>query len=218
VKETIKLSVALTLICGIASAILAFGFAKTKDAIDQAALQEREQALGQVLPEFDNKPLTDKAEFTADDGSTVVFYRARQGNRLVALGGEGSTGLGYGGQIKILVGLEPDGKIRTVISTVHNETPGLGTKAVSRTLKRSFWSLFAGKSKTAGPVGLPPSVYLDQYNGQTLEAAGGSFKVKQDGGTVDAVSGATVSSRAIADALSRVTSAFAAHKSEILAQ
>ena len=61
-----------------------------------------------------------------------------------------------------------------------------------------------------------PCEYLDQYAGK-YNTADAPFRVKQDGGTIDAVSGATVSSRAVAEAVSRVSAAFEAHKDTILA-
>ena len=75
---------------------------------------------------------------------------------------------GYGSDpINLLVGLAPDGSVASVKVLAHSETPGLGSKATD-------------------------SSFLSQFEGKT-----GALAVKKDGGDIDAVAGATISSRAI---------------------
>jgi electron transport complex protein RnfG len=76
---------------------------------------------------------------------------------------------GYGGKLNCLVGITAAGTIRGVVVNQQNETPGLG----SRVVEDSFLSQFKGVK------------------------AGKLLAVKKDGGTIQAVSGATVSSRAL---------------------
>ena len=83
-----------------------------------------------------------------------------------------TVGTGYGGDIDILIGLEDETTIKGITIIVQNETPGVG----SRITESSFTSKFAGLN-------------IDDV------------ALKQDGGQVDAITGATISSRAVVDAV-----------------
>lgn len=215
-KEAFRLSLALTVTCGIASSILAFANVKTQAARDEAKMAQRAEALSCVLPEFDNQPMAKPVKLDVD-GETFTFYRARKGDALVGIAGEGKSGRGFGGDVSVLVGLDPTGKFSTIVVTAHKETPGLGTQVTDRKAVRSFWSLFRGCSGEAAPPGLAPCAFLDQFTGQGLGAGDTPFTVKQDGGPLDAVSGATVTSRAVADAISKISKVFAANQTKIMA-
>jgi len=215
-KETFRLSFALTVTCVIASSILAFANVKTKAARDEAKTAQRAEALSCVLPEFDNQPMAKPVTFDVD-GETFTFYRATKGDALVGVAGEGKSGRGFGGDVSVLVGLDPRGKFNTIVVTGHKETPGLGTQVTDRKAVRSFWSLFRGCSGEAAPSGLAPCAFLDQFTKQALAAGDTPFTVRQDGGALDAVSGATVTSRAVADAISKISKVFAAHQAKITA-
>ena len=84
-----------------------------------------------------------------------------------------TNGKGYGGKIGILVGMEIDRALRGIRIISHQETPGLGAKI----LNVDFLSQFAG---------LVPDQLL----------------LARDGGAVDAITGATISSRAVAEGVS----------------
>ena len=216
-KEAIRLSAALSLVCCVASAVLAIANHQTRAAILEAELREKVEALSCVLPaDFDNDPLEDiyPADGEAFEAAEARFYRATRDGKVVGLAGEGLTGSGFGGKLRVLVGLNPDGTIRTVIVTAHKETPGLGTVATDRKQKRTLKDLFAGKCEAAAGS-LPPCDYLDQLKGMSLQESQ-ALNVRQDGGSLDAVSGATVSSRAIAGAVRTVSEAFKTHRAELL--
>ncbi len=95
---------------------------------------------------------------------------------------------GYGGPIEILVGVTKEGKVSAIKIMNQNETPGLGT----RTTEPKFYEQFAGK--------------------QDKELA-----LKKDGGTIDAITAATISSRAVArgvqEAVDRVLKFYEGQKS-----
>lgn len=92
-------------------------------------------------------------------------------------GGAGCTifvkSKGYGGTMKILVGFDGAGAVTGVWVMEHGETPGLGTRAMTEE-------------------------YLSRYRGGT-----GPFAIKADGGEVDAVTGSTLSSRGIANGVTK---------------
>jgi electron transport complex protein RnfG len=102
---------------------------------------------------------------------------------------------GYNGEIHLLVGLTADGTITGVQVLRHSETPGLGDR-IERT--KSDWILqFDGKS-LSNP---PPE----------------QWAVDKDGGVFDALTGATVTPRAVVKALRNALTYFARHRDELFA-
>jgi Na+-translocating ferredoxin:NAD+ oxidoreductase subunit G len=99
-----------------------------------------------------------------------------------------SAGQGYGGAVGAMVGISLDGKTLTGVGiTTHSETPGVG----SRCAEPGFRSQFAGMSAQA------------------------NLTVKKDGGVVDGISGATVTSRAVAAAVRDATDFFKSNEAQI---
>lgn len=197
-KNLAKLSVALGITCAVAATVLAFAYRATAPAQEAAQLRQRQKALALVLPAFDNQPLQE-ANVVKSERGDVTFYPAKQEGKLVAWAAKAESAKGYGGKLDVLVGIDPDGTVRAVIVTEHSETPGLGTQATDR----------SGKSGSDG--GLPPSPYLDQYTGEALNAPA-PFSLTKSGGKIEAVSGATISSTAVMDAVNTVATAYAKHK------
>ena len=79
---------------------------------------------------------------------------------------------GYGGAIDILLGIESDGRLRGIRIISQQETPGLGAKIIE-------------------------SQFLDQFAGLSVN----EIALSRDGGSVDAITGATISSRAVVEAV-----------------
>jgi electron transport complex protein RnfG len=103
---------------------------------------------------------------------------------------------GYNGAIHLLVGLTADGTITGVRVLSHSETPGLGDR-IER--GKSDWILqFDGKSLASPPT--------EQW------------AVKKDGGVFDALTGATITPRAIVKALRNTLLYFARHRDELFAE
>jgi len=111
---------------------------------------------------------------TEDNG--VIIYKLSNQNKPVGFAVKTFTDKGFGGHIEIMAGFLPDGSIYNVSVLQHKETPGLGTKMNDE----RFTKQFLGKSPTKFKL-----------------------RVKKDGGQVDAITAATVSSRAYCDALQR---------------
>ena len=213
-KESIRLSLALGLVCTAAAALLAFAQARTADARHNAAIRKQMAGLRRVLPEFDNQPLEDSVSC---DG--VTFYRARRDNRLVAVAGAGQSEKGFGGRLQVLVGLGTDGTLARVVVGAHQETPGLGTVATERRQPRTLAQfLFDLEKADSGSAQLAPNPFLDQFGadgGVVGRADQAPFRVDRDGGRIEAVSGATISSRAVAAAVTAVAEAFSANRDTI---
>ena len=102
-----------------------------------------------------------------------------------------STTMGFGGDLKVLVGFDEDGKVLGYALLQHAETPGLGAKA-------DKWFLEGAKGDI---VGLCPG---DK-----------PLQVKKDGGEIDAITASTITSRAF---LLAVNQAYEAYQSAQSAQ
>lgn len=213
-KQALTLSLSLGVVCALAASVLAFANKQTKDAQEAAELRVKNDALGMVLPDFDNHPLEEATQVELKDGRTVTFYPAIRDGERVAYAAEGGTEKGYGGALRILVGLEIDGTIRAVVVSSHSETPGLGTQATDRKRTVKLTEFVTGKAGGDADA-LPPSKYLDQYTGKNL-ARKNPFALSSAGGTIDAVSGATITSQAVLDAVNAVAQAFRRNRDDLV--
>jgi len=83
-----------------------------------------------------------------------------------------AVGKGYGGNIDILVGLEDETTVRGITIVSHLESPGLGAR-------------------------ITESAFTDQFTGENID----DVVLKRDGGQIDAITGATISSGAVVDAI-----------------
>ena len=147
--------------------------------------------------------------------TSVTFFRALKNGELVGLAARGVTQKGYGGTIKLLIGLTPKGDISKIVTTQHQETPGLGTKALVRQASKTIGDVLSGEKDKSKKTSLPPNDYLNQYEKYSL-AEGRTFKVSKNGGKIDAVSGATITSSAVADAVSKVSRVFTHNRKKII--
>lgn len=155
---------------------------------EQIAANEREallEAIKVLVPadKFDNQILQDTLNLPATDATgttdTTSVYRARKNGEPVAAIFTVVAPDGYSGSIRMLVGIYYDGTLAGVRVINHKETPGLGDKIEA---KRSDWILqFAGLS-------------LDKPDKN-------QWKVKKDGGHFDQFTGATITPRAVVNAL-----------------
>ena len=152
----------------------------TEEPIAEARVKATREALKQVLPEFDE---TEDTALTVEN-LPVTVHTASEKGRVVGYAVESMTKNGFSGVIRLMVGFAPDGQILNIRVLEQAETPGLGTKMVDagNPLEKSF----VGRNPAQMKLG-----------------------VKKDGGDVDALTAATISSRAYVDAMAR---AYAAYK------
>ncbi len=163
----------LLAICFGGSAIMGGTYVLTKDTIDAAQVEKVNTAIAQVIPAFDNQPSQQVKTFTVE-GKTMKMYPGTQAGTPVGCAVEATTSKGFGGNITVMIGFLPDGTIYKSALISHSETPGLGEKLDPR--KSPFTLQFEGKN---------PSAFR--------------LLVKKDGGDVDAITAATISSRAFCD-------------------
>ena len=150
----------------------------TEEPIAEARVKATREALKQVLPEFDE---TEDTALTVEN-LPVTVHTASEGGRVVGYAVESMTKNGFSGVIRLMVGFAPDGQILNIRVLEQAETPGLGTKMVDagNPLEKSF----VGRNPAQMKLG-----------------------VKKDG-DVDALTAATISSRAYVDAVSRAYKAY----------
>ena len=208
-----KLGLFLCAIGAVSAGLLAGVDALTRKPIKEAELRKTSDALKNVLPAFDNVPAEEKMVVKSPTGREVVFYAAKKDGKLVGVAGEGYSPKGFAGKIYVMVGLDISGKVRVVTVTRQNETPGLGTVVTDRVREKTIFDLFGGGGKKEG---LPPNKVLDSFDGLLATPDGKPWKVKKDGGKIDFVTGATISSRAVTDAVYDVAITYSKHMPEIL--
>lgn len=167
----------LFIVALVSSTAVGYVYELTKKPIAKAQLEKKTRAISEVVPEFDNSPIDDQYVVQSDVGPLNV-YPAKKGGELVGTAIETLTNQGFGGSVKLMVGLLPDGTIHDIAVLEHKETPGLGDKMEKS--KSNFTQQFSGR------------------NPKTFK-----LSVKKDGGDVDAITAATISSRAFCDAVQR---------------
>ena len=161
-----------------------------------------------ALPDFDNAPDKDAKTFRTPAGWKAEIMPFRRKGQLKGYAVKTASPDGYGGPVEIMAGFTPEGRITAVLVTSHHETPGLGSKVCERKFHKTVFNVFK-----PAPAGLPPNPRLDQFNGKTVPAEA-DWKVRRDGGDFDFVTGATITSRAVLNAVSEAGKTLAAHKAE----
>jgi electron transport complex protein RnfG len=187
----------LAAITGASGLLLAGVNQGTKDQRKKQLLQYvKGPAIADVLMGSENQPLDDVKELevkSAEEGpgagALVDVFPAYKNGELWAVAFE-MVGKGYGGEIGVIVGIDVAAeRLLGIGITTHKETPGLGARIREKGFRRGF-------------------------EGLTLS---NEAKVKADGGDVDAISGATISSRGVCEAVTQAFRFYRGNKEEILA-
>jgi electron transport complex protein RnfG len=184
-KDTLlNMFVALFVICIVAGGVLGIVFNATKDPIAAAENAKRTAAIKNVLPDF--KTLKTVNVKSAMEDAEIPFHLAYDAdNNFIGAAVETFTNKGFSGNISLMVGILADGTVNNISVLQHAETPGLGSKMEEETFKGQFCD---------------------------KNPASFNFSVKKDGGDVDAITAATISSRAFCDAVNRALSTFENNK------
>jgi electron transport complex protein RnfG len=195
VKSMIRSAAALGLVAIAGTSLLTGVDFLTAERI---AMQERRvilEQLGQIIPEhYDNPLLDDRFTFRDEhyfpNGQEVLAYRARQQGEPQAVILKFNAVNGYNGNITLLAGINTNGSLRGVRVISHKETPGLGD-AIE--IEKSDWALdFSSKSLN--------NTEPDKW------------AVKRDGGEFDQFTGATITPRAVVDAVRMALEYFEANR------
>ena len=175
-RDMIKPSVSLFIICLITAFCLAFVNNTTKDTIAQRTQKDAEEQRRQVLSIADSFKRLETQQGAEDSNMIREAYAAYSGDKFAGYVFSAYPS-GYGGEIAVTVGVGSDGRITGVRIGANQETPGLGSK----TAEDRFTGQYIDKSidNSIRVVKVPPKA----------------------GDEIQAVSGATISSRAVTSAV-----------------
>ncbi|VBB45397.1 Electron transport complex, RnfABCDGE type, G subunit [uncultured Desulfatiglans sp.] len=188
-REMLKLFLSVVIFSALAGGLLTALQNSTKDRIEyQQLLFVKGPAILEILDGCTNDPLVDR--FKLQDGETErSFFIGKFDGKPDTVAFE-TYGGGFGGDIGVIVAVNVEtDKIVGIGVTTHSETPGIGSRA-----------------KT-------DKAFSRQFQGMDIAQ---TFKVKSDGGQVDAISGATVSSKGVASAVDAAGQIYQRLKSEIV--
>jgi electron transport complex protein RnfG len=176
--STWRLVTVLAGICAAAGFALAGVYEITKEPIAYQKKLEVIRSLEAVLPGLGTDPDSFYLDLEREDGTPVRVFRSagEAGDTVGGVAFEVVAPDGYSGNIYIMMGIFPDGKLGGIEILGHAETPGLGNL-----IEKEEWKgIFRGRS-------------LEDTN----------FKVKKDGGDIDQLTGATISPRAVSGAVEK---------------
>ncbi len=174
--------VMLIVACG-SAAVLGFVYQITTVPIQKANDAKELAAISSVIMEdFDNNPFKERTLIpTKHNKGQLTLYPARKDGKIRAVAIKTFSDKAFGGKIELIVGFFLDGTISGYKVISSKETPGLGAKVSEPKFSEQF-------------IGIKPKKK--------------TFKVKQDGGEIDAVTAATISSRAVVDAIKKAYDAY----------
>lgn len=179
-KEIIRLGTTLLVISLLAAVVLGFTQELTAPTIAENRLKKEKQIQLEVMPladKFEQLEIEADTVVSLDNGVTIKIssvYKALKDGELTGYVVK-SISNGYGGELEVLSGLTVEGKVLGVRMTTHQETPGLGANATK------------------------PDFY-QQYNDKIAENLDVN-KVKASETEVQAITGATITSKAVTNAV-----------------
>ncbi len=185
----IKMVVVLSLFCAMSGFVLSYLKTSTAAQIESQVLTfVQEPAIKTVYPYAENNPVEERKAFDVE-GKKVMVFPYKQGGKLVGVAIENSSA-GYGGEVGIMVGFNVENNSLIGIGiTTTKETPGIGSR-------------------------ITDSFFTDKFVG--IDSA--TVAPSSDGGTIDTLAGATISSAATIAAVQKASKEYAALKDTIMAE
>ena len=171
-KEIIRVGLILFAITAVSALLLAFANKITAPIIEENNRIKTEAAMRMVLPEAESFI---KAGVEGVDEVYIGNVADKMAGICVV-----SSAFGYGGEIKLITGINANGEVTGIDILGHSETPGLGANAE----KPEFTSQFEGKTKGIGVS-----------------------RGKAAGNEINAMSGATITSKAVTEAVNKALEA-----------
>jgi len=190
--------VVLTLIAVFAALALAGVDLLTREKIEEQRRLKLLNALEAVLPPHDNAPDADFMDVERD-GASYRFYLAKSLGELVGCAVKTVSEMGYGGRIEVLTGILPNGDLQNVIILYHRETPGLGSKITTHEF-------------------LERLIFKARDGGERRNLRNTDWRVKKDGGDIDQLTGATISPRAVVEAVKTALDLYQSSRTEIVGE
>ena len=184
-KDTLlNMFIAMFVISIVSGGVLGVVYNATKEPIAAAENANKTAAIKNDLPEFNELKET-QIKYELEDVEIPFYLAYDANNNFIGAAVETFTNKGFNGNISLMVGILKDGTINNISVLQHAETPGLGSNMSEPSFK-------------------------DQFNNKNANSF--NFKVKKDGGDVDAITAATISSRAFCDAVNRALVTFDKNK------
>lgn len=195
-QPAFRVGLMLALFAIVATTLVAYTEESTREQIKENERLALLDAINVLVPKqsYDNAILNDTIVLppTPQLGTAepTLVYRARKNDEPVAVVLSSVAPDGYSGSIRILIAINVDGRLSGVRVISHKETPGLGDKI---DVHRDNWIL--------------------QFAGLSLESPDKSrWKVKKDGGDFDQFTGATITARAVVNAIRRTLEFYEANQ------
>ncbi|MBQ4145141.1 MAG: RnfABCDGE type electron transport complex subunit G [Clostridia bacterium] len=172
-KETLTLTFKLLLICAVITALLAWVNVMTEPIIAQNEQSSFQAAMTEVLPDAGMFTKKEISNFVPSETGVTInsVYEAERGGAVVSA----VSSEGYGGDISIMVGITEDGKVNQIKVMSMSETPGLGAKSTEPEFAQKY-------------VGLEKGISVIKNS-------------QPEGNEIIAISGATVTSKAVTKAV-----------------
>lgn len=180
----------LLTICLVVALLLSQVYRLTAGPIAEAKAKKLEDAIMEVVPEFDNNPVAESYKMAVDEGDSLLVYPALKDNKVVGFAINTYSNNGFSGNIEIMVGFDTNSKVVNYAVLSHAETPGLGSK-----MGEWFKDLTKPNQSVIG-----------------RDLSKGNLQVTNDGGDVDAITASTITSRAFLEAVNK---AYAAYKESV---
>lgn len=189
-KQFIQLTGILVIVALAAGLLLAGVNRLTRKPIEYTKKRIQLEAIKKVLPICDNDPAQDKIVIKHNK-KDFIFYRATKDGKYVGTAFQASSQKGYAGKINLMVGVNAKDQIQSIAILGHSETPGLGAK-------------------------IEEDKFKGQFNEKKLTKT--RWSVKKDGGDIDQITAATISSRAVVDAIKNGIDVYLTNREKITGQ
>jgi len=198
VPETASSLAALAAIALTVAIVVGGTWSYTRQRIAANENRRLQAEISAVLPArlYDNEPGRDRILLDTGSGQLLPVYRARWDGVPVAAVLSVIAPDGFVGPIRLLVGIDANGRVLGVKVSAHSETQGIGD------------AIEQGKSDWL-------RVFDDRSLGDPPESL---WSVRADGGEFDAIAGATVSSRSVVGGVRHAVQYFATHRDEVFAR
>lgn len=172
----------LTVICLVVGALLGWVYSVTEAPIAQANADKQTAAIKAVAPEFDT--VGEAVVTTSSNGLEATKFPVFKDGKVAGAAVQVITAKGFGGNITLMFGFDNDGNLTGYNCLSMAETPGLGSKIPQ-------WFIEGGKGNVIGK-----------------NPGKNNLTVSKDGGEVNAITAATISSRAFCDGIAQAYGVF----------
>lgn len=210
-NDTFKAVLTLTAVTAAAGFVIAFYHSSAAKLIASQTLRHERSALDQVFG-----PGVRIIDTSGSGSPPIHFWIGKKDTAVIGYAFLIETA-GYSGPIRAVVGIDTGGTIMGLVILSHNETPAVGGRMDERISKRTIWNGFITRAETLRPW------FTEQFKGLSVNKPLSVGAVSEwpclsdaekkeliDKNAISAISGATVSSRAIVRGIGKAANCFAA--------